>query len=247
MATANIRFSQGMANPPAGEALLGVVAVPVTASNENNSGVTVWRWSIISVPSASAVPIGIQSTTPTLTFTPDVVGGYLVELVIRDSTNRVQRTRLAVVIPEVNSGLFIPPFEADSRSLTVAGQLKGWAALSFMEGWLKALDTLIGGGGGGGGRSFTFPGDADYGVLPTDDIIEWPTLTAQRTATLPAVPVANQSVTLKVNDLAGFSLVADGNGNAVDNPGGPPFLNAQLWTSYMSYTFVFNGTKWSLV
>jgi hypothetical protein len=103
---------------------------------------------------------------------------------------------------------------------------------------------------GGGNRTLTIISDNDYTVLPTDDIIEWNIpLSGTRNAYLPLTPSIGEHYTFKVNDLTnGNHLYVNGNVYDVDRPGSTsPATSAQLSTSHMSYTFVFNGTKWIIV
>jgi hypothetical protein len=99
-------------------------------------------------------------------------------------------------------------------------------------------------------RGITLPGDIDYLLSSSDDIVEWPILlTANRTATLPASPVVGQSHTIKVNFLNGFNFTINANGSLLDDPTftihAPGAIT--IYTDGMALNYVYNGTKWSLV
>ncbi len=57
------------------------VGYVVTLTNNNNTDVTTWLWEFISKPSTSSATIN-NSTTSASTFTPDVVGSYLIQLTV---------------------------------------------------------------------------------------------------------------------------------------------------------------------
>jgi len=89
--TALIQFSQGASTPPAGQALMGVTGTPVVVANGNDAGVAKWVFEVIDVPPGSAVPVGIvqSGTTPTWSFTPDLVDGYQIQLTTIDPTGQI--------------------------------------------------------------------------------------------------------------------------------------------------------------
>jgi hypothetical protein len=137
--SAAIKFTQGVTTDTAGRALVGGLTTSVTASNGDNSGVEFWEWETIDVPPGSTVPVGVQlsGTTPTFSFTPDRRGGYHVSLRVRDAAgNESRATSVFQVLEE--SGRRVPPFSAAAGQLNFAGQLRGWAPP--MEEWLRYLD-----------------------------------------------------------------------------------------------------------
>ena len=242
MVAAVIQITQGLNVGAPGEALIGVLG-PFTLTSAENLGVINYLWEVLDVPPTSALPVGVFTggAVPSITPGADVRGSYLFRLTTTDlAGNQATDTRAFAVLE--TTGRLIPPFLGTDQSMNFGGQTRGWA--KYIEAYLHAVDA---GGGGGGGRTFTFPGDADYTVLAADDIIEWSTLTAVRTATLPVAPTVGEEHTLKVNDLGVFFLFLDGGVIQIDRGGTPPFTLISLNTSYMSYTLVFNGTKWSLV
>lgn len=131
-------IAQGV--PPA--SWLGVVSSAVTVSNGNNVGVVKWGFTMFAVPPASALPTGIPQlgTTPTWTFTPDVPGGYLVQLDVYDAIGNVVSSQLCFGVVETISGRFIPPFNGTNLSLNFGGQAIGWAL--YQDAWLKYQDSF---------------------------------------------------------------------------------------------------------
>ena len=53
----------------------------VTVLNLNNTGVTSWLWTLVEIPTGSSASL-VAPTTSSTTFTPDLVGTYLVKLAI---------------------------------------------------------------------------------------------------------------------------------------------------------------------
>lgn len=160
-ATALIKFVQGFSAPPAGEALIGPTGVPVTASNGDNSGVATWEWVTVDKPPGStAIPSGVITTASSFVFTPDLAGGYHLQLKVRDidGIESVDRRVFQVAEP---SGHVIPPFDALAPALNFSAQTRGWA--KYLEELLRFL--LAGSGGGGGAivaADFSFvAGDKD--------------------------------------------------------------------------------------
>lgn len=128
MPTAKIKFTQGLLDPPPGRALVGVAGVEVACTNEDNSGGASSEWSIEDVPNESLVATGVQSTSASLAFTPDVPGGYMVQLLRTDGSGTAIDRRVFQV-PEANdfASFLIPPFTSNVGSSNFLGQLKGWA------------------------------------------------------------------------------------------------------------------------
>jgi len=144
MPLAKIKLVQGLSTPPAGEALVGVAATNVVASNADDTNVKRWDWSVLDAPDTSAVPLGLVQSgqNPTYTFLPDLAGAYMLELAVYDQIGRVARHRLAFLVPETNA-LLIPPWLGTDQSLNYGGQLKGWKTM--VNAWLKYVLTLTGG------------------------------------------------------------------------------------------------------
>lgn len=104
-----------------------VLGVPVVLTNGDNLGVVAWNWRLLSRPTGSLAGLD----TPTLSacqFTPDLVGSYLVQLIVN---GRVRTTAIAAVRTAL-LGLRIPArgetdefggWEAAIQGIT--GQLEG--------------------------------------------------------------------------------------------------------------------------
>lgn len=138
---AQIQFVQGLNTPPGGQALAGVTGVLVTASHSGGGIITSYVWTIVDVPPGSVVPTGLISTSSSFTFTPDLPGGYLVQLVTTDNmTITTSDLRAVLVAEDTLYGRYIPPYDAPGDALNIGGQARGWA--TFMEDYLHLLDRL---------------------------------------------------------------------------------------------------------
>jgi len=143
---AKIKFVQGMSTPPAGEALIGVVGVPVTASNEDSSNVETMEWEWVDAPPTSSIVPGIAyfGAPQDLIFLPDQSGGYLLHLTVVDAAGNRADSYLVFQVAEVG-GYIIPPFQASAPMVNFGGQKRGWA--KYLEILLRALIAAMGGGG----------------------------------------------------------------------------------------------------
>lgn len=144
MGPAALKFTQGATTAPAGQALVGDVAVPVVCSNGVNSpDIAEWTYELKSRPGGSSVPLEVFAggATPTGTFTPDVRGGYRVKLTTKSTAGVVSVDERVFLVLEL-SGRKIPPFGSDDKSLNFSGGLLGWAEI--MEEWLRYLDSISG-------------------------------------------------------------------------------------------------------
>lgn len=141
MANAQIKFTQGALNPPAGQALQGVTGTPVICTNGDNTNVVSWSWVMVDVPPGSAVATGTFSSSSVGSFNPDLPGGYLVRETTHDNLGNVYTDDRAVLVPEDSIyNRIIAPFMAVADALNVGGQTRGWA--TFMEPYLHVLDRL---------------------------------------------------------------------------------------------------------
>lgn len=178
--SAAIKLAQGATSSAPGVALKGVAGSPVTASNGDDANVDSWAWSVVSAPPASAIVPGPVNDTPSVVFTPDGPGCYLLRLDVvgNDGSTAFDVRAFGVNQP---SGRFIPAFEADAGSLNFGGSATGWDPI--MRAWLLEIDALAAGGGGGGGGG--------VGYLP------------------PAAPAASGNYTLATNasDVASWQPV----------------------------------------
>lgn len=137
-----IKFAQGASTPAAGLALIGTVGVLVTASNGDNANVQSWEWEWFSVPTASAIATGIiaSGSVPTISFTPDVAGTYVLVERVYDRLGNLSTDMRCFSVLEV-SGRLIPNLGANQAAMNFGGQTKGWHP--YIEAWLKAVDTDI--------------------------------------------------------------------------------------------------------
>lgn len=140
---AKIKFVQGGSTPPAGEALIGSLGVNVVASNGNNTNVEKWEWEWFATPTGSAIARGIIASglVPTINFTPDTRGTYVLILRVYDRNGFVSQDMRCFAVLET-SGRLIPNFGAEGNSLNFGGQPLGWHP--YVEAYLKRVDLLGG-------------------------------------------------------------------------------------------------------
>lgn len=153
MATAQIRIDQA-ANPvPTGVAGRSrddiVLSSAVVLQNTDNTGVTQWRWRLVSRPRSSTATLSNPNAAAP-SFTPDVEGTYLVELLINEGRTAGERHRLIAAIRQDINGVMcrIP----SARETNEANWLVG--GVPNEDGWAPDMDQLLealGSGGGGGG------------------------------------------------------------------------------------------------
>ncbi len=140
--TAAIKFTQGASDPDAGLALIGVLTTAVVVTNGNDAGVVYWMWRVIDVPPGSAVATGVwtEGGTSSISFSPDVRGSYLIELIVRDGGANQARDVRAFAVLET-TGRLIPPFAAGADALNFGGQERGWA--TYLEEYLHQVDSTV--------------------------------------------------------------------------------------------------------
>jgi hypothetical protein len=142
-ATAQLKFVQGGNVGAAATSLIGATGASVTASNGGDDTQNkTWTYTMIDVPLGSAVPTGVvqSGAAPTFSWTPDVTGGYYLQLgtVGNDNSQALDARSFGVVRP---SGRYIPAFMSPAAGNNFAGQLRGWA--KYLEVWLIYLDGLV--------------------------------------------------------------------------------------------------------
>jgi len=139
MPAALLKFQQGALVGGDGLALFVPAGAPVTAKNVVDTSVVEWTFTVIDVPPGSSVPTGIvqDGATPTWTFTPDVPGGYLIQLGVKDVLG-VLAVDLKCVGVKNASGRFVPPFDAPGSALNFANNSRGWS--THMEAWLTRVE-----------------------------------------------------------------------------------------------------------
>ncbi len=141
--TASIQFVQpgGGGTGTVGQALIGLVALPVTIHNGDDTNVVNTTFELIDTPTGSAIAVGVaqDGALKTYAFTPDIPGGYDVHIITTDAQgNSAEDYRVFQVLE--TSGRLIPPFRGDASSLNFAGQKFGWAP--YLRAYLKKLDVL---------------------------------------------------------------------------------------------------------
>lgn len=72
------------------------LGLTVTLSNEDDFGVTSWNWEIISRPPGSSATL-LTPTGSTSSFSPDVIGSYLISLVVSDGVSEASDRRIAAI------------------------------------------------------------------------------------------------------------------------------------------------------
>lgn len=153
MASASIRIDQA-ANPipngVAGRSRDDIVAgAAVVLQNTDNTGVQSWRWRIVSRPPSSTASLTDPSAASP-SFTPDVEGTYLIELIINEGRTASERQRrIAAIRQDINGELCRIPA---ARETNEANWLIG--GVENEDGWqpdMTQLLTALGGGGAGGG------------------------------------------------------------------------------------------------
>lgn len=85
----------------------------VTMRNGDNSGVTGWRWALLSRPRDSTAVLS-NPTAPTVTFTPDVEGSYRVRLTVNGGL--VGEVATTVAVMRDANGLRIPATEESTEA-----------------------------------------------------------------------------------------------------------------------------------
>jgi hypothetical protein len=162
-----VKYVQGASIGTPGVALIGVAGTAVTVSNGGTNPSPdpgTWTFTVLGVPSASAVPTGVvqSGSTQTWTFTPDVAGCYVVQLQVTDNTTAATSTdaRAFGIYSSLGAPYLIPSFTGNSLSLNFGGQTTGWDV--YMEAWLNLLATLSGGGGSNQTASFVAAAGAYY-------------------------------------------------------------------------------------
>lgn len=146
---ASMFFTQGVTSSAPGVALIGTAGTPVTGANGPGSTSIIqnYEWTLIDCPSTSTLVPGFTQSgpTPTVTFTPDVAGGYLWQLKVSDQFGNFAKDLRTFQVLE-SSGRLIPPAYAPGSALNFGGQTRGWA--KYIIDYLKQVDA-----GGGGGVS----------------------------------------------------------------------------------------------
>jgi hypothetical protein len=139
---AQLQFTQGVNVGAPGQALIGVTGSGVVVSNVGSTDPIInYQWTWVDVPHISAIPVGLISTgnTPQISFTPDVVGDYHLELIVTGDNGFKSKDRRVFRVLRT-SGRAIPSFDAEALAMNFSGRKRGWAV--DMDVWLEYLDSL---------------------------------------------------------------------------------------------------------
>lgn len=101
MAVASLRINQPTHSTqptgPAGQARDDLeLGKPVVVSNVNDTDVNRWRWTLVDIP-IDSVAVLSDPTQPSVTFTPDKTGSYLLRLSVNDGLAGEIDTKVAAV------------------------------------------------------------------------------------------------------------------------------------------------------
>src|SRR5215831_4195617 len=118
-ATAVIKATRGVTINPANTVMQAVVGRTLqlsgTASTDVGSSITGYAWTVTSKPSGStAMPS--STNTVTMSFIPDVVGKYVLELQVTDAQGATSSQNLAITVTDV------PPTASVVKQVTFNGQ-----------------------------------------------------------------------------------------------------------------------------
>jgi hypothetical protein len=165
MGNALINFTQGSSVGGAGFALIGTVGTPVVVSNGDDSDIVNWQFTVVDVGVGSANAQGIVQNggTPTYSFTPDVSGCYVVNLITTDNQgNLFSDTRVFGILE--TSGRLIPSYLGTDKAMnfviSAVENTKGWSP--FLQAYLKQVDA------GGGDSLWMETGGIGGSYQPVD-------------------------------------------------------------------------------
>lgn len=108
------------------------IGSPVSLTNSDNTGATTWAWTFISKPPNSAATIS-GATTATASFTPDIVGSYLIQLTVSDGVLNYVDKKIGAV-KTANFGIRIPAASEQTEFSTT----NGWSEAVYKG--FKAID-----------------------------------------------------------------------------------------------------------
>lgn len=96
-----------------------VLSTLVTLTNNDDTGVISWVWSFISKPPGSTATIA-SASSPTATFIPDVVGSYLIRLIVSDGLVNYSDRVIGAIVTS-NLGIRIPAAYEETEFDTTNG------------------------------------------------------------------------------------------------------------------------------
>lgn len=138
-----IKFTQGANTDSPGVAVVGtLVDGAVTVTNGDNTDIVNWTITLESAPIGSALVEGTLATgndgNPTVDFTPDVSGSYLVSLTADDDTNPAISDDLVFGVPNT-AGWIVPAAGARGEAHNFSNQARGWSGTDS----IKLLDGIF--------------------------------------------------------------------------------------------------------
>lgn len=129
MATSNIVIRQSDNNATPGSRDDLVLGTTVTLLNANDTGVTTWFWQFLDIPNGSSVVL-LTPTQAIATFTPDVVGTYLIRLTVNGSIY----SSVGAAVKTAKLHFRIPAVKEEGEF----DQFRGWG--TAVNAALKAID-----------------------------------------------------------------------------------------------------------
>jgi hypothetical protein len=166
MPTAALQFYQYYYAGGIGQAYLGVPLVEIEIINGgDNTGVTTWTWTLLSVPIGSAHYPGVQQTggTSFFLFMPDVPGSFVFTLTVTDGVTTSSDTKSFLA--------------ADTRGYIYPSHLDNDATLNYgsppnAQGWMPGLNAILKDVHDNAFRTFVFqPAGTAGGNVYTDEAL----------------------------------------------------------------------------
>jgi hypothetical protein len=111
------------------------LSVPVSLSNNDNTGVISWTWSFLSKPPGSAATLSTPNA-PTSSFTPDLVGSYLIQLEVFGTSDSSTDSKIGAVKTAV-LGMRIPAGKEKKQF----DATNGWMGALYAD--FKSIDDNI--------------------------------------------------------------------------------------------------------
>jgi len=119
-----------------GEGISLTSGIACSLTNNDDTGVLTWAWTLVSVPVGSGSTL-TGATTATATFTPDIIGSYLISLTVNSALTDEDIDGSVARLITTNLGQYIPAlFET-----TEAG-VAGWSIR--INNFLRAIDVAFG-------------------------------------------------------------------------------------------------------
>ena len=96
---------------------------PVVARNSDNTDVVRWVWALVDIPLGSTATLS-STTSPQVTFTPDLAGSYLLRLMVDDGVAGQIDEKVAAVRDSL--GHRFPATAESASAVNWPGNKKGW-------------------------------------------------------------------------------------------------------------------------